>query len=279
MTNDKGAANNKGALQGRYIVPALAQGLAILSMFTRQRTRLSAPEIAQECALSRTTVFRLLHTLVAAGYLRKESDERHYSPGPALLSSGFSYLASLDYVELAQPVLQKLRDDTGLSSHLAIRDGREVVYVARYAAKTTVRSSVTIGTRFPIHATIMGRMLLLDASDGELDALFPDKKLPRFSEQTPATLDDLKRMLAEDRARGYAASQSFFERGVSSVAAPVRDATGEIVGAINVTSVDAYVDPAAMNGWIKDRVLAAAREITRWTLPEERAEPAQLAVV
>jgi DNA-binding IclR family transcriptional regulator len=270
---------DKEKLQGRYIVPALAQGLQVLSLFTRERTRLSAPEVAQMLGLSRTTVFRLLHTLVATGYLRKEDDERHYSPGPAMLGSGFSYLASLDFVEVAQPVLQKLRDDTGLSAHLAIRDGREIVYVARYAAKTTVRSSVTIGTRFPVHATIMGRMMLLDASDAELDAMYPEKKLPQFSEQTPATLGELRELLREDRKRGYAASQSFFERGVSSVAAPVRDAGGTIIGAVNVTSVDTYFDPDEMNGRIKDLVLGAAREITRWISHDARSDAARLMTV
>ena len=265
-------ALDKSTLEGRYIVPALAQGLALLSLFTRDRTRLSAPEIAQLLNLSRTTVFRLLHTLVAAGYIRKDEDGRHYSPGPAVLGSGFSYLASLDFIEVAQASLQRLRDDTGLSAHLAIRDGREVVYVARYAAKTTVRSSVTIGTRFPIHATIMGRMMMLDMSNSELVALFPEPKLPCFSEQTPVTLEELKALLAEDRERGYAASQSFFERGVSSVAAPVRDAGGSILAAINVTCVDAYVDPADMHGRIKDLVMAASREITRWISQDARAD-------
>lgn len=263
---------DKDRMQGRYIVPALAQGLQVLSLFTRERTRLSAPEIAQELSLSRTTVFRLLHTLCAAGYMRKEGDERHYTPGPALLGSGFSYLASLDFVEVAQPVLQKLRDESGLSAHLAIRDGSEIVYVARYAAKTTVRSSVTIGTRFPVHATIMGRMMLLDASDDELDALFAGKNLPQYSEQTPGTLEELRLLLASDRKRGYAASQSFFERGVSSVAAPVRDAGGTIIAAVNVTLVDTYVEPEEMNGRIKDLVIAASREITRWISNDVRAD-------
>ena len=219
---------DKELMEGRYIVPALAQGLAVLSLFSRERVKISAPEIAHELQLSRTTVFRLLHTLVAAGYIRRDEDGRHYSPGPGILGAGFTYLASLDFVEVAQPILQKLRDDTDLSAHLAIRDGRDIVYVARYAAQTTVRSSVTIGTRFPVHATVMGRMMLLDMNDDELGALYPEGKLPQFSEQTPQSLDELKVFLRDDRLRGYAASQSFFERGVSSVAAPVRDGAGNM---------------------------------------------------
>ncbi len=250
--------------QGKYVVPALAQGLAILSLFSRERPRLAAPEIAHRLSLSRTTVFRLLHTLQLMGYLRREADERYYSLGPALLSRGFEYLSSLDIVEIAQPILQRLRDQTGLSAHMAVRDGREIVYVSRFPARTTVASNVNIGTRFPIHATVMGRMILCECSDAELAELFPREPLPRFSEQTPTSLADLRAILAEDRKRGYAVSQSFFERGVSSIAAPVRDGAGNIVAAINITAVDAYIELPAMHGALKDAVLTAAAEIRSW---------------
>ncbi|MDK9696913.1 MAG: IclR family transcriptional regulator [Siculibacillus sp.] len=248
----------------RYIVPALMQGLSVLSLFSRDRPGLTAPEIAQELGLSRTTVFRILHTLQTTGYVSRRDEERVYRLGPAVLSRGFVYLASLDVVELARPALIALRDATGLSTHMAVRDGREVVYVARFPAATTVNSSVQIGTRFPIHATVMGRMMICDWSEAELRALFPELDLPAFTEQTPRSLAALEELLAADRARGYAVSQSFFERGVSSVAAPVRDDLGRTVATINATSVDNYVSLDDMNGRIKDAVLAAAAEISQW---------------
>lgn len=259
-----GMSDDKTTPQGKYVVPALAQGLQILALFGGDRHSLTAPEIAQLLKLPRTKVFRLLHTLQLMGYVRREEDERHFSLGPALLGRGFAYLASLDIVEVAQPVLQRLRDETGLSAHMALRDGNEIVYVARYPARTTVASSVNIGTRFPIHATVIGRMIVCELDDAALSAMFPKDPLPSYSEQTPTNLADLKAVLAEDRARGYAVSQSFFERGVSSVAAPVRDGAGNIVAAINITAVDAYIDPQAMNTTLKDKLLAASAEITQW---------------
>jgi DNA-binding IclR family transcriptional regulator len=258
---------------GKYVVPALAQGLAVLALFSRQRPSLTAPDIAQELRLPRSTVFRLLHTLQAMGFVRREADERHFKLGPAVLGHGFEYLASLDIVEAAQPVLQRLRDETGLSAHMSVADGREIVYVARFPAHTTISSTVNIGTRFPIHATVMGRMLLIDHDDAALQALFPEETLPRYSEQTPTTLTELKAILAEDRSRGYAVSQSFFERGVSSIAAPVRDGAGRIVAAINITAVDAYVDLEAMHGGLKDSILQAATEIAQWIRREVPRQP------
>ena len=256
----------------KYIVPALMQGLAVLSLFSRDRPGLTAPEIAQDLGLSRTTVFRILHTLQATGFVARRDEERVYRLGPAVLSRGFVYLASLDVVELARPALIGLRDATGMSTHMAVRDGREVVYVARFPAASTVNSSVQIGSRFPIHATVMGRMMICDWGDDELAALFPDPQLPAFTEQTPRSLAALREVLAADRARGYAVSQSFFERGVSSVAAPVRDDLGRTVATINATSVDNYVSLDDMNGRIKDAVLATAAEISRWMSGKTGAE-------
>lgn len=248
----------------KYIVPALAQGLGILALFGGDQRSLTAPEIARLLSLPRTTVFRLLQTLQSLDYVRCEPDKRHFSLGPALLNRGFEYLASLDMVEVAQPILQELRDRTGLSSHMAIREGREVIYVARFPARSTIASSVNIGTRFPVHATIMGRMTILDLADKELAELFRDQPLPRFTRQTPTSLKALRALLAEDRKRGYAVSQAFFEAGVSAIAAPVRDGAGRIAAAINVTAVNAHIEEQALHGELKDAVLAAAAEIARW---------------
>ena len=258
-------ANGSAPTANKYIVPALAQGLGILSLFGGDERSLTAPEIARRLSLPRTKVFRLLQTLQSMDYLRSSEDKRQFVLGPALLRGGFAYLASLDLVELAQPILQRLRDDTGLSSHMVIRDGREIVYVSRFPARSTISSGVSIGTRFPVHATIMGRMTIMDMDDKELAALFRGYTMKRFTKQTPTSVKALKELLQQDRARGYAVSRAFFEEGVSAIAAPVRDGDGRIVAAINITAVNAApVDAEAMHGELKDAVLDAAGEISRW---------------
>jgi DNA-binding IclR family transcriptional regulator len=264
MYKEAAKKNSQSDPRERYVVPALQQGLDVLALFSREQPALTAPDICAALNLPRATVFRLLVTLERAGYLLRGADERSFRLGPGLLNRGFTYLASLDLPQIAQSALQNLRDQTGLSAHLAVRDGREVVYIARVAALTTVASSVQIGTRFPVHATLMGRMLILDMSDEELRQLFPEKMLPKVTKQTPKTLAELKKLLTSDRSHGYGISQSFFERGVSAVGAPVRDNAGNVVAAINVTAVDTHIDVDQLHGPIKDAVLEAAREIGRW---------------
>ena len=247
----------------KYIVPGLQRGLQILRAFSRDRTELGAPDIAKELEIPRSTVFRLMQTLEYMGFLEKVKNSSDFRLGAGVLSLGFEFLASLEVTELARPVLEKLRDATGFSAHLVIRDGWDVVFVVKAPAKTTFASSVNIGTRLPAHGTILGRMLLADLSEVELIQVYPTGKLTKFSDQTPTTLVDLTRVLEQDRARGYAISEAFFENGIGSIAAQVRDHTSRVVAAINVTYQDGTIDKSDVDGKHLKSVLQAAAELSR----------------
>ena len=250
------------AARDRYIVPALAQGLAALSLFSRQRPTLTAPEVAQALGLSRSTVFRLLHTLAALGYVVR-GEERQYRLGPALLNRGFAYLASLDLVEVAQKQLEALRDETGNATQLAVLEGTEILYLARCLAPRPLTSNVAVGTRLPAHATAMGRVLLMEIAPDAVHALFAGRRMVRFTDITPTTVPRLLELLAEDRARGHVLSRSNFEAGVDMLALPVRDAQGRIVAAISLVGHDWPGDPA----WFANLLAAgerAARRISAW---------------
>jgi DNA-binding IclR family transcriptional regulator len=242
-------------------VPALERGLNILRLFKRARPSISPPEMARELKIPRSTVHRLVAALEEMGFLRRLEGGGAYALGPAVLNIGFEYLGSLDIVELSNPVLAALRDETDCSTHLAIRNGTEMVYLSRHASRGAITSNVSIGSVLPAHATVIGRMMLADLSHDELAALYRGRALERHTEHTPTTLPALEALLDEDRRAGFAVSRSFFERGVTSVAAPVRDRTGRVVAAINAVAVDPTAD-SFVRGDLKDRVMAAADSIS-----------------
>ena len=244
----------------RYNVPGLERGLRILQLFDRSRKVISAAEMARALEIPRSTAFRIAQTLEHLGFLVREGEA--YRVGPAVLRMGFEYIASLEFTELARPLVEKLRDETGYSAQLVIRDGRDVVVVLKAAAQTTFGSNVNVGTRLPAHATILGRILLADTDDRTLAGLYPGSTLPKASAKSPKSLAELKRLLREDRARGYAVSESFFEQGVSAVAAPVRDGTGQIVAAVSITAQRPTLEPAELRERLIKQVLRAARELS-----------------
>jgi len=244
----------------RYNVPGLERGLRMLQLFDRAYQLLNPAEMARALAIPRSTAFRLAQTLELLGFLQREGER--YRIGAAILRLGFEYIASLEIADLARPVIERLRDDSGLSSQLVIRDGREVVVVLKASPPTTFATNVTVGTRFPAHATILGRVLLMDASDETLGALYLEPALPAVSAKSPRTLAELKSLLQGDRARGYAVSESFFEQGISAVAAPVRNENGAIVAAISVTAQRPTLEPRELRDRLIRQVVAAAAELS-----------------
>ncbi len=244
----------------RYLVPALERGLRLLQLFRRERPELTAPEMARELALPRASVFRIIQTLEGMGFLERNGNA--YRLGPAVLRLGFEYLASLELTEIARPVVERLRDEADCSAQLVVRDGREAVVVLKAASPSMFASNVSIGTRFPAHATILGRALLSELDDDALKALFPETRLKAFSANTPRTLAELKRLLAEDRERGHVISESFFERGISAIAAPVHDEHGTVVAAVSITVQRPTLEPKDYRDRLVGLVERAAADLS-----------------
>lgn len=238
----------------QYLVPGLVRGIEILRLFRNSRQEITAPDIARELGIPRSTVFRLAQTLEHLRLIEKSGSGNAYRLAAGVLSIGFQYLASLDIAETAKPHLEALRDQTGFSSHLVIRDGTSVVVVQKAAGYSHFSSSLNIGTRLPAHGTVLGRMILAYLPDDQLASLYRDQELESYSEQTPTNLGELKDLLIDDRRRGHAISKSYFESGIASVAAPVLGSDGSADAAINVTLqpgfaiedtlIDAIVDTA-----------------------------------
>jgi len=231
-TDDESAASTSN-----YLVPGLERGLRILAEFSAREPVLGAPELSKRIGIPRTTTFRLLQTLESLGFLERANGDRYFRLSVGVLRLGFEYLSSLELTDLGTPILERLRDATGLSTHLLIRDRRDVVFVAKAQSHEPMFSSVKVhvGTRLPAHAAVHGHVLMGDMTLSALQQLYLEPELEQFTERTPATIGELHERARECAAQGYGVSEASFERGISVVSAPVRDQTGSIVAAITVT--------------------------------------------
>ena len=245
--------------QDRYTVPALDRGLRLLACFGPAQPVWSAPELARSLELPRSTVFRMLTTLENSGYLQRSGTE--YRLGLAVLRLGYDYLSTQPLAQLAEPALQALCDELGMTSNLALRDGTSVVYVARVTPSGAFQGAVRVGSRLPAHATVLGRALLHDMDGAQLRSVFGGEELPQFSESTPRNIDELLRLLAEDRERGYAMGEGFYEPGVSSIAAPVRAADGRVVAGLAMAIPFTELGPEKTQLWVQ-KVQQAAETLS-----------------
>ncbi|MFT8242935.1 IclR family transcriptional regulator [Roseomonas sp. BN140053] len=245
------------AAEDRYLVPGLVRGLQALQAFTPDRRRMTLGELAAAVGVTRSAVFRLAYTLDQLGFLVHDPNTRTYALGPQVLRLGYGYLASRDLVEVAQPLLEGLRDRTGWSAHLGVLEGTEVVYLARVPTRRSLASVVHVGTRLPAHATTMGRVLLAALPEAELRRLYAGA-LP-----AGMTLDALLEQRRGDRAGGVVAHDGGYEPGVASVAAPVRDVSGRVVAAVNISAAALLTTPEELHGSLSAEVAATAATLSR----------------
>jgi DNA-binding IclR family transcriptional regulator len=261
---ERDEASNEASTDSGYRVPGLERGLKILMEFSPREPVLGAPELSRRLRIPRTTVFRLLQTLESLGFLERADKDRNYRLGVAVLRLGFEYLSSLELTDLGLPIIEKLRDETGLTSHIVIRDARDVVFVAKAQSHAPIFSSVkvNVGTRLPAHATTHGQVLMGDLTFDELKKLYPEPELERFTTQTPATVDELYERIRDDARRGFAISESSFERGISVVSAPVRNDTRRIVAVITTTIPRREIDASLLDAGLVDKVRRAADELS-----------------
>ena len=228
--------------QDQYSSNALIRGLEILKMFSAERPTLSLVEIANNLGVNRTVPFRLLSTLQKYGYIKKDERTKRYQLSPQVLELGFAYLNALQLPEIAQPYLEALRDEVQASVYLSVLDRSDVVYVGHARVVGFRGIYVSVGMRFPAHATANGKLLLAYRPEEEVRNLMQGKELKAFTQATNIDLESLMQQLGKIKAQGYAYSDGEFQQGVRSVAVPVFNRSGEVIAAVNVVASDALMD-------------------------------------
>jgi len=248
-----------GGRRSSEFVQSLDRGLAVIRAFGPDHDRLTLSEVARETGLTRAAARRFLLTLVALGYVR--SDGKEFSLGPRILELGYAYLSSMSLPDVAGPHVEALVAEVRESSSISVLDGEDIVDIVRVPAKRIMTVSVPVGSRFRAHASSKGRVLLAALPSGELDSFLADTHLDQLTDRTVTDPNRLREILDRVRQQGYAIVDQEVEEGVRSVAAPLRDAGGTVIAAINVSSYSTRVSVQAVRRDVLPRLLATAQRI------------------
>lgn len=244
--------------ESEYTAPALYRGLKILELFGPQQPIYSTAELADAIGVSKASIYRLLQTLTETGHLEKLDRDR-YGLGAAMVANGFAYLATREVVDVAAAPLRKLRDQTSLSAHLALRDGQHAIYIYRAIASQRLSVNVPVGTRLPCHVCAIGRALLFDASADELAQIYGGAQLDGYAVSGPATLPELNSLLADERKSGISTNHSDY---ATAMAVPVKNYANEVVAAINLSGADVYMKSADVAQHLRAALLDCAATIS-----------------
>lgn len=253
---------------GPDFVEALARGLDVLACFDERRPLMSLTDVATQANLARPTARRLLLTLQELGFVRTEG--AMFALTPKVMRLGIAYIGSLGLWEIAHPHLAKLVSHTHESSSMAQLDGADIVYVARVAVPKIIALRVNIGTRFPAVATSQGKVLLAALTPEQLAETLaePSRAGVPFAPHDPS---QLAAELTSVRARGWALADEELAPGIRSIAVPVRDSTGAVRAAMNVTVHAAETSVETLVESHLPRLLRAAGDVSAdWALWQSR---------
>ncbi|MGC0362344.1 IclR family pca regulon transcriptional regulator [Rhodococcus sp. 27YEA15] len=241
-------------------VQSLARGLSVIKAFDGEHPRLTLSEVARRTDLTRATARRFLLTLVELQYVR--TDGSVFQLTPRVLELGYSYLSSLSLPEIAGPHLEALSAQVRESTSVSILDGDDVVYVARVPVSRIMTVSITIGTRFPAYATSMGRVLLAGLPAHLLERYLARVNFAPLTGKTITTADGLRTEIARIRKRGYSIVDQELEEGLRSLAAPIRDAAGDTVAAVNISTQAARYSADAVRSELVPAAVSTADAIS-----------------
>lgn len=224
-------AAKKQTASGR--LSSVTSALLVLKVFSHGEPELGISSIAQRLGLAKSTVHRLAVTLAAEGFLEQNPQNGRYRLGLSLFSLGALVRQRMDVSHQALSLLTALRDQTQETVHLAILDETSIMYLHNMESAQAVGTRSYIGTRKPAFCTSEGRVLLA-FNPPELTAAVLSEELVQRTPKTNTDVKALRQILDEVRHSGYATDDEESEAGLRSVAAPIRDMSGNAIAAVGL---------------------------------------------
>ena len=265
MNSDKSSVI--GANSKDYVT-SLERGLAVISCFDKNRCKLSLTEVARHTDLARATARRFLHTLHALGYV--ETDGKLFWLSPKVLNLGFAYLSSQPLIELIQPYIKEVSDKTGESCSVSVLDLPDIVYIARSLTQQIMSVSLHIGTRLSAISTSMGRVLLADLPDAEIENFIQKTYINNYTKHTLTENTSILDEVLLAREQGYSVVNQELEIGLCSVSVPILNKEGKAMAAINISSQPHKMDKKRLRDELIPSLQAAARKISEVLPADER---------
>jgi DNA-binding IclR family transcriptional regulator len=216
-------------------------------------------DIAAETGLPKSTVHRILQSLLEWGFARSDGNGG-YLPGPRILTLAGRVMSRFDPAQHASVALRELRDATGLAVHFAIRSGDEAVYVDKLEGRRPYQMRSRVGMSVPLHTTAIGKSVLAHLSESEVVEIVERAGLRPMTRRSITEISVLMRQLVEASEHGYAIDDGENDPGISCIGAPIFDHTGTVMGGVSISALDFEInvdDPS-----LTAAVIAAARDVS-----------------
>jgi IclR family transcriptional regulator, acetate operon repressor len=217
-------------------IQSLGRGLTILEAVAESTEPVALKRLTGLLGIDRSSVFRLANTLRQRRFLANPDGRKDYVLGPSIWRLSRKYGRNV-LISMCREHVRALSDTTGETAHLAVRDGRQALFIDCHVATGQVLTvSGQTGELVPLHATAHGKALLADFEGSELELLLGGQTLQAHTKRTVVSVSDLARACGRIADRGFATDDGEFLDGLRCVAAPIRDQDGGIVASIGISA-------------------------------------------
>lgn len=217
---------------GPEFLEALARGLRVIQSFDRDRRQLSLSDVAKLVDLPRASVRRTLHTLVQLGFA--ETDGKLFRLTPRVLTLAGAYLLSNPIASILQPAAERLSAQINASCSAAVLDGDDIVMIVHVSPSRILPISAQVGLRLPAFASSLGRIILANFDDAELDAFLARIRPQKLTDQTVIDKKQLRRAILQARADGFSLVDQEVEVGFRSISVALKRLDGRTIAALNI---------------------------------------------
>lgn len=217
-------------------------------------------EVAERTSLPKSTAARLLGSLSREGVVEQVPGDTRYRLGARLGTLAAGMLPTRSLASLARPSLADLAASVGEAAGLSVPDGDLVHYIEQVDTPNPVSVRDWTGSRIPLHAVSSGQVLMAFRPAAAVER-YLERPLERFTDRTLVDPDILRERLRDVRRDGYAWAREEFDRGISSVAAPIADASGEVIASVHLHGPSYRFPAAGTDGAVAERVVTTAARI------------------
>lgn len=253
------------AAEDRHFVTALARGLEVLACFRSGDAQLGNQELAERCALPKSTVSRLTSTLTRLGYLIQVPDTGRYRLGIATLALGSAMLSRLDLRQLARPLMQELATFAGAAVSLGARDRLGMIYVEHCRGPSALTLSMDVGTRLPLATSSVGRAYLAAIDPAEREQVLAEVKAQQGS-TWPAVRRGIEQALKDHATLGVTCSFGDWQPEVNAIARAIQPGGGLPPMAISCGGPASSLSPDFLLQQVRPRLVALTQRLED-TLP------------
>ncbi|MBU8878050.1 IclR family transcriptional regulator [Bacillus sp. FJAT-29790] len=222
-------------MERENMVKSVSRALDIIMLVSMRKGGLGVTEIANQIDINKSSVYRILSTLVQYGYVEQDKETGRYKLGYKFLEVSSKLLESIDLREEARPFLQELENETNEVIHLVVYDQGEVVYIEKLEGNETLRMHSKVGKRAPMHCTSVGKAILAHLPSSIVLDILERKGMPVHTDKTITDKETFLQELSSVRKSGFALDLEENEYGITCIAVPIFDHLGKVIAAVSIS--------------------------------------------